>query len=194
MPRKRMRTVALAVSVLVCLIVLAAAVYARYIKGSNPLEETFTPSPYGSPSVEEELLTDTDGFRYKTNVAVRADDTGYAVYARLALVLTWRDGSGRVYGEQPHPGYDYQLEYNTADWRYNSADGYYYCTSPVGSGSLSPAFIGDGQKLKQLRAGPAGYTLHAEIAAQTIQAVGTTDAGTPPLPAYYHAWGFDFSN
>ena len=192
MPKQRKWLIAATALVLACLVTLAVA--AKYIKASNVLSNAFVPSPYGNPSIEEDLLMDdADGFQYKTNVAVQTDATDYAVYVRLALILTWQDGSGRVYGEQPFLGTDYTLVYNTTDWRYDSASGYYYCTAPVDSNTLSPYFMdaAQGQMLKQIQAGPEGYTLHVEIQAQTIQAVGVTDTGTPVKPAIYDAWGID---
>ena len=191
MPKKRKWIIAAVAVVFVCL--LTQIVSAKYFKASAPLTSPFYPSPYGTPSIEENVLTDTDGFKYKTDVAVRADTTGHAVYVRLAVIATWQDGAGNVYGQQPFVGTDYSLEYNTAAWQYHSASGYYYCTTPVQSGALSPAFIDDAHKLKQLQAGPEGYTLHVELLAQTIQAVGTTDADDI-IPAIYDAWGVFFED
>ncbi len=191
-PKQRKLTVVAAALAALCLITMTVA--AKYIKSSGVLSGVFTPSPYGHPTVVENVITDpSDGFKYKTGVAVQTDDTAYAVYVRLALVISWKDDNGDVYGEQPFQDTDYTLVYNTDDWRYDSAGGYYYCTTPVESGALSPAFIDadEDQMLKQIKAGPEGYTLHVEILAQTIQAVGMTDVGTPVEPAIYDAWGVD---
>ena len=191
-PKQNKTAVIAAALTALCLITMTVA--AKYIKASNVLSGAFIPSPYGAPSVAETVITDPlDGFKYKTDVAVQADDTDYAVYVRLALIISWKDSAGDVYGEQPFSGTDYTLVYNTDDWLYDSVSGYYYCTSPVESGALSPAFMDadEGQMLKQIKTGPEGYTLNVEILAQTVQAVGTTDAGTPIEPAIYDAWGID---
>ena len=191
LPKKLIWIIVAAAVLTVCLI--TPLVIAKYFKESAPMMSTFRPSTYGNPTIEESVLTDTDGFKYKTNVAVRADNAGYAVYVRLAVIAVWQDGAGNVYGQQPFAGTDYSIEYNDTNWQYRSADGYYYCTSPVQSGALSPAFIDGTHKIKQLKAGPNGYSLHVKLLAQTVQAVGTTDANDI-IPAIYDAWGVYFED
>ena len=108
-PKQRKLTVVAAALAALCLITMTVA--AKYITSSGVLSGVFTPSPYGHPTVVENVITDpSDGFKYKTGVAVQTDDTAYAVYVRLALVISWKDDNGDVYGEQPFQDTDYTLE------------------------------------------------------------------------------------
>ena len=57
------------------------------------------------------------------------------------------------------------------------------------SGQTTYPLIREDQKLKHLADPPeAGYSMHVEIAAESVQAAGTTDAG---VKAVTDAWGFD---
>ena len=117
----------------------------------------------------------------KKNVAVAVGNPGYAVYVRAAIVVTWKDASGKVLAEAPSETVDYSLVLNTTDWFYH--DGFYYYTSALSSGNTASLI----QECKVLTEAPAtGYTLSVEIVAQTIQALGMTDDGTEY--AVQNAW------
>jgi hypothetical protein len=175
----------------VCALIITAAVaaasvnvLAKYVKGSQKLENTFSRSDYDSPSVSDTVSADKDGFFYKSNVSVTAGEHDYPVYVRVNLIVTWQDSDGNIYGQQPLLDTDYTLEYNEADWTL-SDDGYFYCNSAIAGGDTTPLLIGENQKLKQIKSAPTGYTMHVEVVAETIQAVGTTESG---ITAEDDAW------
>lgn len=188
---RKKRITAFAAFLLICTTAGLAA--AKYIGSSNKLDNGFVPARYDSPVITEELLIDTDGYKYKTNVGVTAADNGYPVYARVSLIVTWQDSSGNVFGQQPIINTDYSLEYNDTDWIYRSEDGFYYLRSKLAGGAASAPLINAGQKLKQLNPAPAGYNMNVEILAQTIQAVGNTDANDNTT-AVFEAWGIQPDN
>ncbi len=174
-----------------CLIAGAAA--AKYIQSANQLTNVFQPAPYDTPIINEELKTDTDGLPYKTEVSVKAAKTDYPVYVRASFVINWQDENGNVLGTPPAQDTDYSLEYNDTDWAFNSADGFYYYKSKLQSGSTTAPLIVENQKLKQISESPAGYSMHVDVLAQTIQAVGTMDS-TESITAVYDAWGVQPDN
>ena len=179
--------------VLIIIGTITGLVVAKYIGSSNKVGNFFVAAEYNTPVVNETVETDTDGFKYKTDVSITAGDKEYPVYVRAAIIVTWQDANGNVYGYQPVEGTDYTLEYNDTDWEYNSADGYYYFKSAVASGASTFPLIRADQKLKQIKAAPIGYVMNIEILAQTIQAVGNTDTDSS-VTAVYDAWGVQIDN
>jgi len=191
------------VVIAVCLaLALAAGTIAvfAYLSGksgavNNTLKADVDPEP-----VISETFTPADGRGYpvKENVSVSVGDNDYTVYVRAAIVVTWakdevdKDGNVThlVHSEAPVLGTDYTLDLNlpaegaalaAGQWRLGS-DGFYYYTSPVAGGAdtavliKSATQIWNGQNPYPVR--DDGYVLRVEIAAQTIQAIGTTDAAT----------------
>ena len=81
------------------------------------------------------------------------------------------------------------MELNDTDW-FRGEDGFYYQKNPVASDGIGGSALTS--VLIQRCAPVAGQTpdgcgLNVEIIAQTIQALGTTDAGN--VPAGEDAWG-----
>ncbi len=149
------------------------------------IDDTPTTNQFSaSQSVTPEIL-ETFDHTTKSNVAVKVGDTGYAVYVRAAVVVTWKKGN-EVLGTKPVEGVDYTLDPGNAKWELKS-DGYYYYSDPVASGDTTELLI------KSLSVcGPApeeGFTLSVEIIAQTIQAEGETD-GDERVLAVTDAWGY----
>jgi hypothetical protein len=175
----------------VCALIVTATVaavsvnvFAKYINGSK-VENTFSRSDYDSPTVSDTVSAAEDGFFYKSNVTVTAGKHNYPVYVRVNLIVTWQDNDGNIYGQQPVLGTDYTLEYNDTDWTKES-DGYFYCNTAIAGGETTPPLIGENQKLKQIKASPnANYSMHVEVVAETIQAIGTTESG---ITARNDAW------
>ena len=169
--------------ILVAVVSLTTGVVVAYLSATtDAVSNTFVPDEPTKPSVEETF----DG-KTKENVSVNVGKPGYAVFVRAAVVVTWQDASGNVYGEAPVEGVDYTISYNDKDWFFQG--GFWYCTDPVNAGN-SPVLITtctpkDGQA-------PAGYSLNVEIMTQTIQALGTTDIGN--TPAATNAWGVTVSD
>ena len=169
--------------ILVAVVSLTTGVVVAYLSATtDAVSNTFVPDEPTNPSVAETFNGNT-----KQNVSVNVGDPGYAVFVRAAVVVTWQDKDGNVYGKAPEAGVHYTISYNDKDWFFQ--DGFWYCTESVASGN-TPVLITtctpkDGQA-------PDGYTLNVEIMTQTIQALGTTDAGD--IPAATNAWGVTVSD
>lgn len=168
------------------------AVFAYLSQQGGSVSNAFTPDLETNPSINE---TFTDNV--KTNVSVNVGALDYAVYVRAAIVVTWQktetvDGVEQVhvYGQLPVAGTDYSIDLNAGDSKpwFQQGDFYYY-RQKVDSKEPNQAVLTDVliNSCKPLTSAPTGYSLHVEIIAQTIQAVGTMD-GTD-VPAVTDAWG-----
>lgn len=175
---KRKRILPVFLAVLFVIAVTVATVYA-YLKTSTPAVE----NSFGAAQDPEATITESfDPNTEKKNVAVKVGDTGYSVYVRAAIVVTWKDASGNVLATKPVAGTDYTISLNDSEWF--EKDGFYYHKAAVESGDSTAVLINscapsDGKT-------PAGYGLNVEIVAQTIQAAGKADAGD--IPAVTKAW------
>ena len=182
-------------SFLIVLAVIAVAttsVSAYYIRNSGEVKNDFTPAVSVTPEIIEETF---DG-QTKKNVYFKVGDTGYPVYVRTAIVVTWQNKDGVVYFSKPVENNDYTISLNTADWEekastVDSNEVYHYLKDPVESGESTPYLI---YECKQVGDPPAeGYTLNVDILVQTVQAIGYTDEDPKEevpttYPAYMDAW------
>ncbi len=152
--------------------------YLKLSGGST--DNTFTAASSSAPQITEKFDQ-----QEKTNVQVHVGDTGYSVYVRAAVVVTWKDASGNVLAERPSLAKgEYSIDWNLTDW-FLGDDGFYYYRKPVESNASTDILI---KNCKPLKPAPKeGFTLDVVIAAQTIQAAGTTDNGE--IPAVTDAWG-----
>ncbi len=158
---------------------MVGGVYA-YLKNSaeDPVQNTFTPDTETDPSFSQS--------------AVDVGTLDYAVYVRAVIVVTWQktvDGAVHVYGQMPVKDTDYTISINTAHWF--EEGGFYYYTERVDSQEPNVAVLTEAlieSVVEQADANkPAGYELHVDVIAQTIQALGGTDADD--TPAVTDAWG-----
>lgn len=118
--------------------------------------------------VDPDILEDF-GDNVKENVSVSVGDTGYSVYVRAAVVVTWQDENGNVYGEKPLENADYAMQFGETGW-VKGEDGYWYFDRAVESGQATDILI---KACRPLRGAPmAGYGLNVTILAQTVQAAG----------------------
>ncbi len=186
----RIHKVALVTIITLTMIAISAAVIAKYFNSSNQLENNFTPGVYDTPMISDTVEKDTDSSFYKSNVVVTVGSNDYPVFVRANLVITWQNDSGEVYGQPPVPEKDYTIEYNKTDWTLGS-DGYYYFNHIVQSGGSTKPLINADQKLKQTGKAPDGYTMHVEVIAETIQALGKTSDNKT---AVMDAWGVQPEN
>ena len=176
---KRKRILPVILAVLFVIAVTVATVYAYLKTSTDPAVE----NSFGAAQDPEATITESfDPNTEKKNVAVQVGKTGYSVYVRAAIVVTWKDASGNVLATKPVAGTDYEISLNTSAWF--EKDGFYYHKAAVESGDSTAVLINscapsDGKT-------PAGYGLNVEIVAQTIQAAGKTDAGD--IPAVTKAW------
>ena len=177
--KKTRRTVAVLALCVVLSLSFAVLAYLSYTSGE--LKNLFGADADHKPGIKENF----DGV-VKENVSISVDDPGYAVYVRAAIVVTWKDTQGNVLAQKPVVGTDYSITLNVGSdkpW-FSYTDGFYYYRSMISQGSTEELIV----NCKQLLDAPeTGYSLHVEILAQTIQALGTTDSGN--IPAVTDAWG-----
>ena len=168
---------------------MLASVIAKYFQSSLSESDRYIPGTYNTLTVSDIVGTDTDGKKYKNDVTAAVNNCGYSVLVRASLIVTWQNSSGEIYGVPLSEGVDYELEHFNSDHWKKHTDGYYYYKDVLDSGQTTYPLIREDQKLKQLADPPeAGYSMHVEIAAESVQAAGTTDAG---VKAVTDAWGFD---
>lgn len=157
-----------AISWLLIALALASMLFggvAAYLSTStNAAKHTFTPDTDNTPTVSA----------YTVDVG----NPGYSVYVRAAVVVNWVDSKGEVLAVQPAAKTDYIIEYGT-NWF--QKDGFWYHKDALSSGTTQPLITSISPATEK-----TGYTLKADILAQTIQALGTTDADK--TPAVTDAW------
>ena len=159
--------------------VIASLVGAYYVKSTGDVSNTFTPST----SIDPDIVETFDGSE-KKDVKIQVGETGYPVYVRAAIIITWQDAEGIVYYSRPEAG-DFKLDLNLTDWQKGTNDDYYYYLTPVESGGVTTNLI---NSCTQIEDAPAeGYTLNVNIIVETVQAIGTTD--NDEVPAWKNAWG-----
>lgn len=128
--RKSGKSAALLVSLLLLLTVTVGGTIAFLVDSDGPLHNLFNPSKV-TTKVEETLSGDI-----KKDVKIQnTGDTD--AWIRAAVVVTWQDAEGKVYGQAPIADTDYTITYNvdenkidTTKW-YLGTDGFYYWPSPV---------------------------------------------------------------
>lgn len=150
--------------------------YLSYV--TNPVTNTFQAAQAVDPTVNETFEENV-----KSNVSVNVgntsvnNDAGYSVYVRAAVIVTWKDSAGDVLGKVPVEGTDYEISFNDEAW-FVKGD-YWYHKAAVNSKENTADLI-TSCKMKEGASVPTGYSLNVEILAQTIQALGTTDADNTP--------------
>ena len=171
--KRKYRLTPWAVFALVLMLTLSVGGTVAYLfTTSDTVTNIFTPARVACEVVEGAFTPGVS--TEKTDVRIK--NTGNAdAYIRAAIVITWQDAGGNVYGNVPAPGTDYQLTLNHSDWK--EMNGYWYYTKEGNSGSQTTALIESCEALTSLD----GYRLNVEILAQAIQA--------EPDAAVQQAWG-----
>ena len=123
----------------------------------GPLKNLFQPSQVIT-EVDETLSGNT-----KSNVRIRNSGNTDA-WIRAAVVVTWQDKDGKVYGKAPVENTDYEIEWGTG-WL-KGADGFYYWKDPVASGGETGDLI---ESCTSKGTPPNGYYLTVEIIGSGIQ-------------------------
>lgn len=158
--RPSIKSLALLISLLV---VIGAAVggTVAFLADKTPEKvNTFTPSKV-TTTVEEKLDGDT-----KKNVKIQnTGDT--TAWIRAAVVITWQDDAGNVYGQAPVAGTDYTISYDLSNGWVEGKDGFYYWTMPVESGNLTGVLITTCKEIEDKA--PEGYHLTVEILGSAVQ-------------------------
>ena len=166
--------------ILVLTATAAGTAYAYLSNKSNTVTGNMTPATEFVPNVV------VDGTNIVQNLKVDIGEPGYAVYVRATILVTWQKDSGEIYIEPPTEGTDYILNWNDTQW-FRGADGFYYHKARVNSGADTGVLLNSLDQAPGASPPDAGYSIHVDVAFQTIQAYGSTDAnGTP---AVTDAWG-----
>lgn len=152
----------LLVSLLLIVTIGVGATVAFLMDSTEALINTFNPAEV-SVEIQEEFDSVT-----KENVTVQ--NTGdIPAYVRAAIVVTWQDEAGNVYGQAPVADTDYRISLNLTDW--TLVDGYYYYGQPVAAEASTTNLI-NSCSVNTNTTPPEGYYLCVEILAQGIQAEG----------------------
>lgn len=171
--KQKNKSIALLVSLLLVLTVTVGGTIAFLADTSGPLKNIFNPSQV-TTDVDE---TNEDGV--KTNVMItNTGDT--EAYIRAAVVITWQDKDGNVYGQMPTTN-DYTITWGNG-WDEGN-DGFYYWPSPVEPNQKTGVLIESVQPVAGKA--PADYYLNVEIIGSGIQSV--------PTSVVANAWGVTVS-
>lgn len=157
--RRSGKSAALLVSLLLLLTVTVGGTIAFLMDSDGPLSNLFNPSQV-TTKVEETLSGDTKKDVYIKNTG----DTD--AWIRAAVVVTWQDAGGNVYGQAPVDGTNYEITWGTG-WQ-TGDDGFYYWTSPV---KAETGVTGDLIETISPKGNPPadGYYLTVEIIGSGIQ-------------------------
>ncbi|MGN1133250.1 MAG: hypothetical protein ACI4RN_02225, partial [Oscillospiraceae bacterium] len=113
----------------------------------------------------------------KSKVRIK-NTSNVPAYLRGAIVVTWQDKEGSIYGKAPIENIDYTLSLNTFGW--TEKNGYYYWNKAVKPNDFTSVLISE---CRPLKASPSEeYSLNVEILAEAVQA--------EPIKAVEEAWGF----
>lgn len=147
-------------------LVLAVAVggIVAFITTTTEITNTFTPSEV-TTAVEETL-----NGKIKSDVKIKnTGDT--SAYIRAAVVITWKNAEGDVYGKAPAVNTDYTISYSSnTDW-IEGRDGFWYHKSPVNAGATTGVLISNCTYVKNA---PDGYFLNVEIVGSGVQSLGVS--------------------
>lgn len=158
--RRSGKSIALLVSLLLIIGVTVGGTIAFLMDSDGPLHNLFNPSQV-TTYVDETVCDDT-----KSNVKIQnTGDTD--AWIRVAVVVTWQDADGNVYGQAPKAGENYTNWTPGTDW-VKGDDGFYYYTKPVAAqAATANALIAE---IKPIGTPPAeGYYLTVEIIGSGIQ-------------------------
>jgi len=167
MKNKKTKSLLLLAMMVLLLTVVVSGTIAWLADNSDPVENTFTPAHVSCTIFEPEWKPEN-----MTKSGVRIVNTG-DVYAniRAAIIVTWQNEDGNVYGALPKSGTDYTM---TLGDGWTQSDGFYYYNNAVAPDGLTDVLI---NSCTVTGAAPeAGYSLHVEVLAQAIQAEGVTGA------------------
>lgn len=158
------KTWILMVSILLILCLTVGGTIAFLSTKSGPVENTFNASKV-TTKVNETIIG-----AEKTKVTVT--NTGdIDAWIRAAVVVTWQNEAGEVYGQAPVAGTNYTNWTPGDDWE-SGSDGFYYYTKPVAAGQTTTPLI---ESISLIGNPPAsGYFLTVEILASGIQSKPAT--------------------
>ena len=165
--RRSGKSAALLVSLLLLLTVTVGGTIAFLMDTDGPLHNRFNPSKV-TTYVDETVSGNT-----KSDVSIKnTGDT--TAWIRAAIVVTWQDKDGNVYGQLPVEGTDYTMELNvvTKDGWLKGNDGFYYWYLPVKSVEEDASDCNTGVLINECTYkanAPEDYFLNVEIIGSGIQ-------------------------
>lgn len=157
--KKSMKSVALVVSLILLLAVGTGGAIMFLVDDSEPLENLFDPSKITTEVVE----TFKEGTKSDVTIKNTGDTTAWI---RAAVVITWQDKDGNVYGQALEAGKDYFITYDLGKGWIKGDDGFYYWREPVEPGKETGVLI---KECKYLANAPEDYALSVEILGSGIQ-------------------------
>ena len=173
------------VSLLAILCVTVGGTLAFLVDTDGPINNIFNPSKV-TTEVEEKL--DQEQLIKKDVKIKNTGDTD--AYIRAAVVVTWQNKAGEVYGKLPVSGTDYEISYDLKNGWSLGSDGFYYWKGIVKSDDEAPKDCWTGVLITSCKPKvdpPAeGYFLNVEIIGSGIQAKGKDANGKTPVEL---AWG-----
>lgn len=183
------------IPLLIILIVFAAALavtptLARYIRGSADVKNDGT----SAGSVNSKVVTGELKDGTLKDVSFEVGKTGYPVFVRVEIVVTWKAEDGSKLYLQPQPSKegkkgDYEITFNS---KWEKLGDYWYYTEGVKSKGKTPVLVTSFTQLtKEAPFDKDLYVMNVEFIVQTVQAVGHTDEGG--IPAWRDAWELDLN-
>ena len=168
--KKFKRLLTVLISATLVLGVVIGSSLALLIDSEEAVVNTFVPSQV-TTAVSEEL-------NGSAKESVKITNTGdIDANIRAAIVVTWQDAKGNVYGQKPVAGTDYTMLLDLENgWTKNEADGFYYWNAPVAPGANTGVLI---TSCTAANTAPEGYSLCVEIIGSGIQAVGIPEGSHP---------------
>lgn len=185
---KTKRLIVITSLVLILALGITGTVYAILHGRSNTVQNDLTPDSDKNPVIEETFDVQENNIKYNVSVKNEAD---YSVYVRAAIVVTWKNDQGELYGTLPVEGADYSILLNTAadenGGKWFKQGDFYYWSQPVAKNGSTGVLISECAPISAHPEGASGYSLNVEILSQTVQAAGMTDDDTKK--AVEDAWG-----
>lgn len=151
------KSASLLVALILMIVVGAGTTLAYIIDTTGSLTNTFLPSQVTCSVNTDKSIKNT---------------SDVDAYIRAAVVVTWKNDHGDVYGQKPVAGTDYTISLNNTAQAQNvwvkGSDDFYYWTSPVAVNDSTNPLIASFSPIAGKA--PAGYTLSLEILTEAIQA------------------------
>ena len=169
------RSFVLLTALTVLMLGVVGATISYLVTSTEPVTNTFE---YAEVTCEVNETFEND---VKSYVTIK--NTGKIdAYIRAAVIVTWKDKDGNVYG-QPVSTNAYTIQYNETGWTHEGD--YWYCNKAIAADASTDPLIVRCAKTDKANP-PAGYDLSVEILADAIQ--------SQPANAVQQAWGFDPSS
>lgn len=158
------KSLILLASLLLAVCLTVGGTLAFLVATDGPMPNTFTPSQV-TTSVTEKTA---GGVKSEVKIQNTGDTEAYI---RAAIIVTWQNDKGEVYGKAPVAGSDYTVTWGSSKWDRETTDGFYYYADPVAAGASTEALIAS---IQPGAACPdSDYKLNVEIIGSGIQSKPT---------------------